>query len=83
MGKRQYTDGDAQKYFSLLIASLVFIATAVSIFIYSFVAPDPDSVLEFEIEEVDGFTNVNPGSGLRTPDSTPYVPPPTSPPPAN
>ncbi|MBD3331124.1 hypothetical protein GF354_06420 [Candidatus Peregrinibacteria bacterium] len=81
-----YNEGDENKYFPMMLASLIAIAIAVSAFIYSVVRTEPGDVPYDDIEGVsvemeDGNAYVNPTE--IGPSGPPSVPFPTAPPPGS
>lgn len=77
-----YKQGEDKRYLSALVAALIVIAAAVSFFVYSLIVKDEvDETAEILVEEIDGVPYVSPGPGMLTPDSSPNIAPPTSPPP--
>ncbi len=70
----------------LLVAALIVIAALVSVAVFVITKATDEEIEdaeEYVIEEIDGEIYVSPGPGMQTPDSPPYVPPPTSPPPGS
>lgn len=68
------------RYFISVVAALIIIALLLSSFIYSFVNTSPDEAAVILETSDNGTASVDPGNA--EPDSLPYVPKPTTPPPS-
>ncbi len=79
----QYKKGDENKFFPTVIAALVVAAVAIASLIYSIVKNSDDSKLGKPFENDSSIMELNPNMNLQTPQSTPSVVAPTTPPPTN